>query len=213
MTELEPNDVCFLCSETNVEALEVHHIKPRRYNGSDEPENTVTLCGSCHNKIECLYDDAFFERLGVDVDQRPANEIDYCGGETVDPDESIDRLIPPSSPHIRVEEVDDLDTTGPKYRNRDGRSVSVADRSTSQTSANKLTESEHESSVVGNKSASTDYPTYYRLHCAYCHTVFTQHQHSDLARHLRIRHGVSDPYERKDTEMKFADSSSFGDSL
>lgn len=32
--------------------LEVHHIKPRRLNGSNTPDNLITLCEKCHQKTE-----------------------------------------------------------------------------------------------------------------------------------------------------------------
>lgn len=32
--------------------LTVHHIIPRRENGSDDPDNLITLCIDCHNEIE-----------------------------------------------------------------------------------------------------------------------------------------------------------------
>lgn len=41
---------CHFCeSEEN---LHVHHIIPRKADGSDKPYNLKTVCGSCHKKIE-----------------------------------------------------------------------------------------------------------------------------------------------------------------
>jgi hypothetical protein len=48
-----------------------------------------------------------------------------------------------------------------------------------------------------------EYPARYRIHCAYCHTVFSQNEHSDMARHLRVRHGVENPYGRQDTAFDY----------
>lgn len=41
--------VCDMCN--SCESLEVHHIIPRIKNGSDEPDNLVTLCYNCHKKL------------------------------------------------------------------------------------------------------------------------------------------------------------------
>ena len=42
---------CMECGKTNT-ALEVHHIKPRRLNGSNTLSNLITLCRKCHQKTE-----------------------------------------------------------------------------------------------------------------------------------------------------------------
>lgn len=42
---------CKECGKSNV-ALEVHHIKPRRLNGSNILANLITLCSKCHQKTE-----------------------------------------------------------------------------------------------------------------------------------------------------------------
>ena len=57
------DDKCYFCNETR--CLERHHIVPRRFNGSDNDENLVKVCGSCHVKLESLYDNRFYKRLGV----------------------------------------------------------------------------------------------------------------------------------------------------
>lgn len=56
---------CFICGDSRTHVLETHHIVPRRYGGSDEDENLVRLCASCHNAVERLYDNRFYEELGV----------------------------------------------------------------------------------------------------------------------------------------------------
>lgn len=53
------------CGKTNCR-LEVHHIKPRRLNGSNTLGNLITLCAKCHKKtegIEELYMDKYFVLL------------------------------------------------------------------------------------------------------------------------------------------------------
>ena len=42
---------CKECGKTNTK-LEVHHIKPRRLNGSNTLDNLITLCSKCHQKTE-----------------------------------------------------------------------------------------------------------------------------------------------------------------
>lgn len=42
---------CMECGKTNCR-LEVHHIKPRRLNGSSTLGNLITLCAKCHQKTE-----------------------------------------------------------------------------------------------------------------------------------------------------------------
>ena len=42
---------CVECGKSNCK-LEVHHIKPRRMNGSNTLSNLITLCEKCHQKTE-----------------------------------------------------------------------------------------------------------------------------------------------------------------
>ena len=42
---------CMKCGKSNC-SLEVHHIKPRRLNGSNTLGNLITLCEKCHQKTE-----------------------------------------------------------------------------------------------------------------------------------------------------------------
>jgi len=164
---------CYFCKESSPSALDEHHIVPQRYNGSDEPENLVTVCASCHRKLEDLYDDDFYERMGGGeiADNHGGN---YAHGREVVPEQSKDRMIPPASPHVCVESLmyfPRMEEPSRKYHDGRGPQNQLAER----------------------------YPDSYRLHCGYCHTVFSQHQHSDAARHLRITHGIENPYEDADT--------------
>lgn len=68
---------CYICGTTNQHVLQEHHLIPQRLGGEDTEENTVTLCSNCHNCIESLYDDEFFERLFdhfAEYRQLPLNE-------------------------------------------------------------------------------------------------------------------------------------------
>lgn len=55
---------CYFCNE--IERLQEHHIVPRRFDGSDDEENLVKLCPTCHDKIENLYNKRFYDTLGVE---------------------------------------------------------------------------------------------------------------------------------------------------
>ena len=57
---------CMECGKTNCK-LEVHHIKPRRLNGSNTLSNLITLCEPCHQKTEGKeeqYMKHYFDKLG-----------------------------------------------------------------------------------------------------------------------------------------------------
>ena len=57
---------CKECSKSNT-VLEVHHIKPRRLNGSNTLGNLITLCSKCHQKTEGKeeqYMQHYFDMLG-----------------------------------------------------------------------------------------------------------------------------------------------------
>jgi len=68
---------CFICGDSRPNSLEKHHLVPKRYGGSDNKENLITICASCHSAIEKLYDDSFYKRLGVgkDVDRKNSVEL------------------------------------------------------------------------------------------------------------------------------------------
>lgn len=57
---------CYFCNENNEHMLEEHHVVPRRFGGSDADENLVTVCASCHNGLESLYDSRFYDELDVE---------------------------------------------------------------------------------------------------------------------------------------------------
>lgn len=147
---------CYICGHGNEQALEEHHLVPRRYGGSDSSENLVQLCGSCHNAIESLYDDDFFERLGYLFEERDWSTEDYLAGTRVSVEESIDREVwIDGSVHV--------------FEGEEG-----------------------------------------RLHCGYCPTVFEDTNHAGLARHLRFKHGVENPYQSplmfEESETDYSDS-------
>lgn len=63
---------CKECGTTNTR-LEVHHIKPRRWNGSNTLGNLITLCQNCHQKTEGKeeqYMSYYFELLDSSDDKQ-----------------------------------------------------------------------------------------------------------------------------------------------
>ena len=69
---------CMNCGVSGV-ALEVHHITPRRENGSNTVGNLITLCSYCHEKItgnEDNYKDYFYSlTCGRNVPLKPAMHV------------------------------------------------------------------------------------------------------------------------------------------
>lgn len=63
--------ICQICGEQRPRAMETHHIIPRRYGGSDDVENLVTLCSSCHQAVESIYSNDRWESVGLS-NQNPA---------------------------------------------------------------------------------------------------------------------------------------------
>lgn len=47
----EANSCCAFCLETNIDALEIHHIYERAIEGGNEPENLILVCANCHSAI------------------------------------------------------------------------------------------------------------------------------------------------------------------
>jgi len=68
---------CYFCGEGG-SVLEQHHIIPERMGGLDRDDNLVGLCPTCHRKLEQLYDDEFYQRIGADdkakVEENPTPE-------------------------------------------------------------------------------------------------------------------------------------------
>jgi len=71
-------DSCFFCQESQV--LHTHHIVPRRFDGSDDDENLVTVCPNCHSKLEDLYNKRFYKELAVAL-----RTTDFWDGDFVCP--------------------------------------------------------------------------------------------------------------------------------
>jgi phage/plasmid-associated DNA primase len=70
--------------------LQQHHIIPRFLDGPDSEENTTTLCANCHQAVEQMYDQKFYQDIKekfsekiaesvLDFHEHCLNEVD-CGG-------------------------------------------------------------------------------------------------------------------------------------
>ncbi len=55
---VKAHPLCEMCLEAGrlVPVAEVHHIKPKSEGGSDDVENLMSLCHSCHMKIHGVKD-------------------------------------------------------------------------------------------------------------------------------------------------------------
>ena len=57
---------CQMCGKTNT-ILDVHHITPRRLQGSDTTNNLISLCRGCHSEVtgkEMDYADKLYKKIG-----------------------------------------------------------------------------------------------------------------------------------------------------
>jgi len=68
---------CYFCHDNHTELLETHHIVPSRYGGSDDAENLVDVCPNCHQKLERLYGNRFYEKLGIEVPDAEVDEQEF----------------------------------------------------------------------------------------------------------------------------------------
>ena len=254
-----PNSIeCFICGDQRPNSLEEHHIVPQRYNGSDEPENLVQLCSSCHAAVEKLYDDSFYERLGAEAVEQIGSEDLDTEGTTLQPHETKDRDFPRYPVHISEEDfciniafsqfflypaqniisdyypesdvlierleqekesiidffkADDFTlgsyTVHPnntrltpivkvvptKDRPNTNLSVGLEDGDTESSGLISPTihnrQRDYAADIDTHSSMSSDFQ---RLHCGYCHTVYSGNEQADLAAHLRTKHRVEEPY-------------------
>lgn len=60
-----PRQLCYFCGSEG--PIETHHIVPRRHDGSDDEENLVDLCPTCHERLEALYNVDFYDSLGIET--------------------------------------------------------------------------------------------------------------------------------------------------
>ncbi|NWQ41312.1 HNH endonuclease [Bacillus sp. EB106-08-02-XG196] len=75
---LRDHNTCQNCGLTNIR-MEVHHITPRRMNGSDSIHNLISLCSTCHGKVtgnELNHCERFYQKVnGRKVSYRDAMHV------------------------------------------------------------------------------------------------------------------------------------------
>lgn len=54
---------CYVCGLAHEPALQQHHALPQQYGGNDDLENQYLLCANCHQALERIYDDNFWQRV------------------------------------------------------------------------------------------------------------------------------------------------------
>ena len=72
-TIIRDDNTCKMCGKTNTK-IEVHHIKARKYGGSDSIHNLICLCADCHSMVtgkEELYEELLYSKIkGKHVDTK-----------------------------------------------------------------------------------------------------------------------------------------------
>lgn len=244
---------CYICGEHRPNSIDVHHVVPRRYGGSDEPENLVNLCASCHSAIEKLYDDEFYRRLGVEQSEPEPNTPNVdVEGTKISPERTEDRTFPDLPIHISREDFclvfdfaqiflnetqelvpddypesdvlveqlnDNLNDIINVFKSKSNVVYTVRPDNCRKTPPVEIVphrqrwqnrfrletqESEIEDYCYTGKRAVKS-AAFQRLHCGYCHTVYTEDESADLAAHLRIQHRIDDPYASREMPSPFGD--------
>lgn len=67
---------CYICAGGHQDLLITHHIVPCRFGGSDESENLVDICPTCHRALELLYNKRFYDELGVKPETSQTGRLD-----------------------------------------------------------------------------------------------------------------------------------------
>jgi predicted RecB family nuclease len=104
-----PRENCYLCGGSS-NVLQAHHIVPQRHGGSDKPENLVNVCPTCHRKLEHLYSEDFYERLGLE-----GFEPSYKERASIEKIEDIDESHCEQFRQVGIKKIRELETANPKY--------------------------------------------------------------------------------------------------
>lgn len=72
---LRDNNKCMECNKSNT-ILEVHHIRAKRYGGSNTLNNLITLCSNCHQKTKAREKD--FESTYFSLINGKSVRLDYA---------------------------------------------------------------------------------------------------------------------------------------
>lgn len=124
----------------------------------------------------------------------PSNLVHLCGSchnaiESIYDDDFFRRLEAGGEPHARPETPSGIEGEGVEIPRHKSRSRTIP------------MESPH---VSYERLDETEPPDEFHswcnwiIHCGYCHTVYSQFQQPELANHLQIEHGISNPYDYDD---------------
>jgi len=61
---------CEICGQHYPNAMNQHHLIPKRYGGSNSDDNLIVLCANCHSAIEQIYDRSFWEKANSIPDHK-----------------------------------------------------------------------------------------------------------------------------------------------
>ena len=75
-TIMRDNNTCQMCKKSNV-SMEVHHIVPKRLNGSNSIHNLIILCKSCHKKVTGV-EDKYIDTLQSIVGKKSNNFLNHA---------------------------------------------------------------------------------------------------------------------------------------
>lgn len=83
-----PIDYCMICGVRDPRIIERHHVYPRRHHPTrlQLAFEVINVCSNCHNRVERLYDDYFFNRIGINTG---LVKIDEDDSETARNDRTI----------------------------------------------------------------------------------------------------------------------------
>jgi len=74
----------------------LHHIIPKRFGGKDEPENLITICCYCHQKLEILLTKML---KGIGFNQSPTSQTSPNGDFSNEKEHNMgDKVTPLASP-------------------------------------------------------------------------------------------------------------------
>lgn len=75
-TIIRDNNTCQMCKKKNTQ-MEVHHIVPKRLNGSNSINNLITLCKSCHKKVTGI-EEQYIDTLQSIVGKKSNNFLNHA---------------------------------------------------------------------------------------------------------------------------------------
>ena len=75
-TIMRDNNTCQMCKKKNTQ-MEVHHIVPKRLNGSNSIHNLITLCKPCHKQVTGI-EEQYIDTLQSIVGKKSNNFLNHA---------------------------------------------------------------------------------------------------------------------------------------